>query len=242
MKQVFLIILSLFFLKTLPGQNHPHIIIHDSEYDSLRQRAAQWPWSVMKTEAIKTFQDIKYEPEISYYDKCMAAFDLAGAAALCYILDDSGSDQFIGKVQDDVAELLHDIRIGKESTDHPESHGASVGPAHAAFMAYITLDIMYDEMDPVIRSTMERDCDYIASNHHTSWLASKYSIEAMMELYHHGTSKKFIEKKNLYRHYLSGSISDDGVYNTGAGYAHSRLFMDSRMQKKFFMDAAAYQG
>jgi hypothetical protein len=242
MKPVIFIVLSLFFIQFLSGQSHPHIIIKKSEYDSLRLRSAQWPWSAMKTKAVQTFQAINFEPELSYYDKCSAAFDLAGAAALCYILNDSGRAQFIGKVQDDVADLLHAIRTGKESADDPEEHGFSVGPAHAAFMAYITLDIMYDEMDPAVRSAMESDCDYIASNHHTSWLASKYSIEAMMELYHHGITKTFIEKKDLYRDYLSGNVSDDGVYTTGPGYATSRLFMDGRSQKKIFMDVAEYQG
>ena len=242
MKQTIFIVLGIFFLQCLSGQAHPHIIINKSEYDSLRQRSAQWPWSVMKTKAIQTFQGINFEPELNYYEKCSAAFDLAGAAALCYILNVSGRAQYLGKVQDDVAKLLHVIRIGKESTDYPEAHGFSVGPAHAAFMAYITLDIMYDEMDPVVRSAMESDCDYIASNHHSSWLASKYSIEAMMELYHHGISKTFIEKKNLYRDYLSGNISDDGVYTTGPGYSVSRLFSDGRSQKKIFMDVAEYQG
>ena len=242
MKQTVFIVLSLFFLQYLSGQSHPHIIIKKSEYDSLRQRSAQWPWSVMKTKAIQTYHEINFDPELGYNDKCSAAFDLAGAAALCYVLNESGRAQFIVKVQEDVARLLHAIRIGKESTDYPEAHGVSVGPAHAAFMVYITLDIMYDEMDPVIRSAMEDDCDYIASNHHSSWLASKYSIEAMKELYHHGINKKFIEKKDLYREYLSGNVSDDGVYTTGPGYSVSRLFTDGRSQKKIFMDVAEYQG
>ena len=196
MKQTIFIVLSLFLLQCLSGQPHPHIIIKKSEYDSLRQRSAQWPWSVMKTRAIQTYHDNNYDPGLSYYDKTSVTFDLAGAAALCYVLNDSGRAQFLVKVQDDVAKLLHDIRIGKESTDNPEAHGFSVGPAHAAFMAYITLDIMYEEMDPVIRSAMESDCDYIASNHHASWLASKYSIEAMKELYHHGISNTFIKNKS----------------------------------------------
>ncbi len=152
MKHTIFIVLSLFFLQCLSGQAHPHIIIKKSEYDSLRQRSTQWPWSVMKTKAIQTYHDINFEPERGYYDKCSDAFDLAGAAALCYILNDSGRAQYLGKVQDDVASLLHAIRIKKEFTDDPEEHGFSVGPAHAAFMVYITLDIMYDEMDPLIRS------------------------------------------------------------------------------------------
>ena len=242
MKQTIFIALSLFFLQSLSGQSHPHIIIKKSEYDSLRQRSTQWPWSVMKTKANQTYHDINFDPDLDYYEKCSAAFKLAGAAALCYILNDSISDQYLGKVQEDVASFLHAIRIEKESTRFPERHGFSVGPSHAAFMAYITLDIMYEEMDPMVRSAIENDCDYIAANHHSAWLASKYSIEAIKELYHHGISKDFIEKKNLYRDYLKGSISDDGVYTTGPGYSVSRLFTDGRSQKKVFMDVVEYHG
>ena len=237
-----IVLLSWFLLQFLSGQSHPYIIVKVSEYNSLRQRSDQRPWSVMKTKALETFHNINYAPELTIYEKCMAAFDLAGAAALCYILDESGRSAYLEKVQDDVAKLLHDIRTEKEFTRSPEAHGFSVGPAHATFMAYITMDIMYHEMDLAVRSAVERDCDYIASNHHSSWLASKYSVEAMKELYHDGRSRRFIEKKNLYRDYLSGNVSEDGVYTTGPGYAHSRLFMDARSHKKIFMDVAEYQG
>jgi len=242
MRQTILILLNLFFLQYLSGQNHPYIITKTAEYDSLRQKAALWPWSEMKNEALETFRATNYEPESSYGGKCSDVFDLAGAAALCYILDESDRAEYVGKVQDDLADLLYDIRIGKEYANEPDNHSFSVTPSHAAFMAYITLDIMYDEMEPGIRSLMESNCDYIASNHRSSWLASKYSIEAMMELYHHGVSNSFIEKKNLYKDYLLSDISADGVYTTGPGYTTSRLFMDGRAQKKIFMDVAEYQG
>ena len=90
MKQSILIILNLFLLQSISGQVHPHIVIKESEYDSLRQRSTQWPWSEMKTKAIQAYHDVNFDPELDYSEKCAAAFELAGAAALCYILDDPG--------------------------------------------------------------------------------------------------------------------------------------------------------
>lgn len=109
-------------------------------------------------------------------------------------------------------------------------------------MTYIVLDIMFSGIDPSVRRGMENDCDYIARHHRASWLESKFAIEGIGALYHEGVSEEFLRAKDRYRQYLLAMTSEDGVYTTGPGYAHSRLFMEERVQKKMFMDVCEYQG
>jgi len=141
-----------------------------------------------------------------------------------------------------VYKYIDDIRNDKENHETPYYHRYNVGPSHAAFLVYLGLDIMYNDIDEEKRKAIEDDCDYIASNHKNSWQESKYSIEGMKELYHTGASQSFIEKKNKYVNYLLSNTSPDGIYTTGPGYAYSRLYMDNRIQKKMFMDIVEYQG
>lgn len=242
LKKLSFILLGFFIIESLHAQSHPYIIIKESEYDSLRNRSAEWPWSEMKIQAEKKAMSINYDPELNLWGKCNATFYLAGAAALAYILDTTNSMDYLKRAEIVVAKFINDIRTEKETTSTPTQHKFSVVTAHASFMVYIMMDIMYKDLNPAIRISMEQDCDFIASNHHSSWMTSKYSIEAMMELYHNGITDAFIDKKDLYKDYLLSLTSEDGSFTTGPGYTSSRLYKDERSQKKLFMDIAEYQG
>ena len=239
------VILGLLLLNLLIlSQSHPFMIVKESEYESLRAKAGEWPWSVMKEKAVDYARNkVEYNPDLIFIRKCYITYHIVNALALSYILDPENKSEYVAKFEDVVFRYIDDIRNEKESDETPNDHGYNVGPAHAAFMVYLGLDIMYDDLDITKREEIEDDCDYIASNHKKSWYESKYSIEGMKELYHNGgASQGFIDKKNKYIHYLLSNTSEDGVYNTGPGYAFSRIFMDGRIQKKMFMDIVEYQG
>ncbi len=236
------ILILLLVTSNLIANNHPYMIVRESEYDSLRAKASLWPWSSMKNLAINTSNNKTYNPSASYYKMCNDSYTLAGACALAYILDSENRSNYIDKIENDLLKMIHAVRVGKENASDPSEHSYSVNASHAAFMVYLALDIMYHDLDSTARASMENDCDFIASHHYKYWLASKYAIEGMMELYHHGMTPVFINKKDQYKNYLLGNTSDDGVYTTGPGYSYSRLYMDERIQKKIFMDICEYQG
>ncbi len=172
----------------------------------------------------------------------MLVHDLGSACALARILDPSAAATYAAIVAAEVKPALRDLRVWKEKPGSPDEHETNVTASHAAFMAYLVLDILYTDLDPAVRREMEDDCDYIAGHHRASWWESKYAIEGIRELYHHGASEEFRRTKDLYREYLLNTTSEDGVYSTGPGYAHSRLYMEERVQKKMFMDVCEYQG
>ncbi len=221
---------------------HPFLVVRTSEYPALQRTSGQWPWWVMKMKAIETVTAPRPGGTLSYYRKALRTYTLGSACALTYILDKASRKTVVERVEGEIRSLIHDLRTGKELGNDPLGHGLNVTPAHAAFMTYILLDIVYDGLNARTRKAMEDDCDYIAGHHANSWFESKYAIEAFCELYHNGCSEEFVRRKDLYRNYLLRNTSDDGVYVTGPGYAHSRLFMEERAQKKIFMDVCEYQG
>ncbi|MGD8780454.1 MAG: T9SS type A sorting domain-containing protein [Ignavibacteria bacterium] len=242
-KVLFLICLSSLFVVIIKSQSRPYIIVKESEYDSLRMKADTYPWSAFKENAVKAVEELEYRENTRHIRKTSLATDLAGALSLCYILFPESKPLYISKLENDVLKLIDDIRKDKETTDIPTEHGYNVGPAQAAFLTYIALDIMYYDLDPLKRKEIEDDLEYISLNHHRSWFESKYAIEGMYALYNYGgKSKEFIERKNSYKEYFLDAASEDGVYTTGPGYAHSRLYMKRRVQKKMFMDICEYQG
>jgi hypothetical protein len=219
---------------------HPHMIVKESEYEIFRSRSHQWPWSVMKSKAISDAQSLSYNKASSYDPKCYRAQEIASACALAYILDPDNKSLYVNKVETELVNAMSDIRIIKQNSE--DEHLYSVPPSSAAFMAYLVLDIMYNDLDSTKRKSIEDDCDYIASFHKDSWRESKYSIEGMKELYHNGLTDIFIQKKDAYKNLILDETTDGGVFSTGPGYSKSRLFMDKRIQKKMFMDICEYQG
>ncbi len=219
--------------------DHPYMIVQEQDFSSLHEKAEIWPWSVMKTKAISTAKSMNYNSTWTLDKKCSRIHEMASAISLAFILDQESRSVYINKVETQIALGIHSIRLLK-GTD--ADHAYNVAPAHAAFMVYLLLDIMYNDLSVDVRQAIEDDCDYIASNHVHSWFASEYSIKGMLELYHNGNTNAFKAWKDLYKNHILDLTSSEGVYSAGPGYTKSRLFMDNRMQKKIFMDICEYQG
>ena len=218
---------------------HPHIIVRKSDYDSLQAKARYFPWSSLKTKAKDIAANLETTGNESLGKLCTRVHDMASSMALTYILDPESRPMIVTKTETQLLQAIDKIRKLKgDETDH----GHNVAPAHAAFMMYLLLDILYDDLDFVSRYVMEADCDAIATGHTSSWFSSAYSIKGMQALYHQGQSQQFEYFKDLYKNYILNLTTEDGVYTAGPGYTKSRLFMDNRMQKKIFMDICEYQG
>ncbi len=235
--KVFLVQILVF--SSLEAVTHPHMIVRESDYGLLQARAQNWPWSEMKRKAIVDAGTLNYRAGDSFIARCMRVHEIAGACALAYILDPDSRSTCLHKAETQLLPAMRDIRIEKGTKT---GHEYNVTPAHAVFMTYLLLDILYNALAIEKRQAMEEDCDLIAGQHVHSWMESEYSIKGMRELYHNGKTALFVSYKNLYRDYVLSLTSDNGVYGTGPGYAYSRLFMDDRLQKKMFMDICEYQG
>ena len=234
------LILIVFRSNSVYAVNHPYIIVTEAEYPQLIEKSQEWPWSEMKESAKSKTLTMNVRMYADINQITCDVHDLAGAAALAFILDPGNKTAYLNVIEQKLKPAMARIRIKKENGS--DDHGYNVGPAHAAFAMYLLLDIVYNDVDTALRQTIENDCDYIALNHKNSWKASKYAIEGLSELYHNGCSEIFITKKNDYKNYVLDNTTADGIYGAGPGYAESRFNMDNRMQKKIFMDICEYQG
>ena len=243
MKILFYLLFTISLTVNIFGSSHPYMLVKESDYDSLRVKAEQYPWSAFVDEAEEAINKIVYNDKLKLVPSYNVTSDLASALALCYIIYPENRENYLNVFQTEVYSLINLIRERKENTDIPWDHGYNVGPAQAAFSIYLALDIMYNDLNPDIRRKIEDDVDYIATNHAPNWEESKYAIEGMHALYHDGPqSDLFKEKENTYKEFLIKASSEDGIYTTGPGYVYSRMFMDRRIQKKIFMDICEYQG
>lgn len=243
MKKIFYLLLSIIIVNTIFASSHPYMLVKESDYDSLRVKAEQYPWSAFVDKAEEAINEIVYDKKLRLVRSYNVTTDLTAALALCFIIYPEKRDHYINIFETEVYSLINLIRERKENTDIPGDHGFNVGPAQAAFMVYLALDIMYYDLNPEVRKEIEDDVDYIATNHVLNWEESKYAIEGMHALYHYGPqSDLFKEKENTYKEFLLSASSKDGIYTTGPGYVYSRMFMDRRVQKKLFIDVCEYQG
>ncbi len=223
----------------MAGPEHPFMIVRTAEYEALRARSLRWPWSIMKSKALSDAKNLADVPGADITARCERIHAMASSCALAFILDPDNRPLYASRFETAVAPGLHALRLLKGNRTE---HEYNVPPAHTAFMVYLALDILYDDLNPARRLDMEMDCDHIADSHVDSWETSGYAIKAMKELYHNGRSAAFVTWKNRYRDITLGMTTADGVSTTGPGYAKSRIFMDERMQKKIFMDICEYQG
>ena len=245
MVRIVFVLVSFFMLisSSAAALKHPYMLVKESEYDSLRNKAGEYPWSELIKNAEDAALSIEYAKEPNILKLYNETTDLASALALCYIIYPEERANYVKKFETDAYKFINDVTELKRNTNIPDSHGFNVGPSQVAFMAYLALDIMYNDIKPEIRKEIEADLKYIATNHYPKWLESKYAIEGMYALYTFGPeSPEFSNKEKQYRDYLIGAATEDGIYTTGPGYAHTRLYYDRRVQKKIFIDVCEYHG
>ena len=64
---------------------HPHMIVKEAEYNMFRSRSHQWPWSVMKANAISDAQGLSYYETSSSVPPSSTAF-------MAYLILDETTD------------------------------------------------------------------------------------------------------------------------------------------------------
>ncbi len=220
--------------------DHPHMIVRSSGFPELIEKSTHWPWSVMKQKAIEAARFKDFLPDESFDVLCYQTIPtIASSCALASILDNTNTRFYADRIKSQLLPAMEYLALQRAQHD---GHSASVTPGHAVFMTYLALDVMYHILNPDVRQTLEEICDDLAEQHEPNWFASEYSVKGIKELYYNGTSDRFDSLKTLYKNYILDLTTEDGVYASGPGYAHNRLYLDNRIQKKIFMDICELQG
>ena len=249
---VILLALIILMGASLIGQvpSRPFIVITSSEYSAQQAKASAFPWANMKAKAIDTANNEVYVDDDNVRTEGAQAQKIISALALSYILDPDNRATYVDRFETDGAAMMADLKAEKDLVlDVLNNEYGDVGYnsilGGAVFVAYIALDIMYNDVnfDGTARSAIEADCDYLVVNHHpTSWIESTYSLRALKELYHNGKTAIFETNMDSYKNAILHETTSDGVFCPGPGYTFARLWADERPQKKLFMDLCEYQG
>ena len=215
----------------------PSIIVRESEYEALRARASQSPWSNMKTAAISDAGTLTYDPGITPYGKgkCMRLRDIVSSNALAYILDPDNKTGYKNKIRDQLNTGLDDL-----ISTFPGSWD-SVPLGCMLMNATLAMDIIYSDLTPGERSIIEGKMEYLVGVIREWWLPAPQAVRATWALYK-GDTAGFESNRIEYTEFLHGFFTDDGVFTDGNGYAVARLGFHERQQKSLFMDILEKQG
>ncbi|MBT3749382.1 MAG: hypothetical protein HOG34_10390, partial [Bacteroidetes bacterium] len=248
-RNIFISVLIILMGATLLAQvpSRPFIVIQSSEYGAQQAKASAFPWANMKAKAIVTANSENYDASDNVRAEGAQAQKIISALALSYILDPDNREDYVDRFETDGASMMADLRADKLAVLNTSADDVGYNSVlgGAVFMAYIALDIMYNDVYflGTARSAIEADCDWLVDNHHpTSWIESTYSLRALKELYHNGKTAIFETNKDSYKNAILHETTSDGVFCPGPGYTFARLWADERPQKKLFMDLCEYQG
>ncbi len=219
--------------------DHPSLLVHESDYTALRNRAANSPWSDMKADAIDKVNHLNYDPgQSDLEEKAIRFTEIVSAGTLAYILDPGNKTSYLNKLKSTLGYLenLYNSRTGWD-------HTTQVDVGSSVFHAILSLDVIYHELDGSQRSNYE----YWIGRHvndtiTASWETSGYAIKGIWALYRDDRGQ-IDANKNGYRNIIEGVyLTDYGIFNGGTNYANSRFCGTSRDQKFIFMDVLEHTG
>jgi hypothetical protein len=169
--------------------------------------------------------------------------DLAGAASLLYVVDESATERPLS-VLADLFEILpaHLIESDDVYDNHPNKWSATVPMSSGHFNAVLALDVIHNDLDAQVLARYESALDDIAEwfwikdRGHTN---STYGPRVIWALYRN--DERLQEAMDLYRDGVADQMTVDGVGTNGGEYSLFRM-NGQRTAKYGFMHVAEYTG
>jgi len=132
------------------AQEHPFLLVKESEYAEMRTRALTSPGSTMKTKAISDFNNTTYLTSDTYNTKINKLNIIVSSGALAYILDPANKTAYKNKLRDT---LLQWDNLWASRTGAGWS--ICVAPGSAFFNSVLALDIIYNDLTSEERTNIE---------------------------------------------------------------------------------------
>lgn len=215
--------------------NHPFLIVKKEQFAELRAKADAEPWKSMRADAIAR-SNITVNTSGSSSSNAYNLQYHIGAAALAYILDEDNAQKHAHRVRDDI--LNHyaklDFRDGGD-------WGGVVPPMGSAFVAILSLDIVYD----ALTKEEVRQCEEVLSgqifkiSRSGSWADVRRGTHGAWDIYQGDRTTPDDE----YYDGIMAQITPDGVSPVTIHYAWERVGGgDSRVSKSGYMDVLEFTG
>ena len=194
-------------------QDHPFLLVTESEYEKLRLRAQKQPWKRMKRETVSYIQDHSYEPH--HWSR---VWRMTNNGALAYILDPENRKEYVTKVSHTLKQWEHFYR----NRSHYDSHNKV--PLGAAYLnSVIALDIVHDDLEPDALTEIEKHMGRVAQWYRRTgrWELNQYGCAGIWALYRRDFDDS--AARDYIRELRDVQINPDGSFREGPTYAAARL-------------------
>ena len=211
---------------------HPKLIIRESSFQAMRDRAALEPWSSMMADAIAT-SNAGYVPGGNNFEIARNLTRFASASALAYVLDETNARLYATRVRDAILDHLGTLTFGSNDW------GTVVPPAHALFNLTLALDVVYNHLTPAEVAACESEMQDKVNDVWTGdWESAGLGAIGTWDVY---TGARTTPDDGYYSSLMDG-LSQDGVFYGGRCYAWARWTAASRYVKNMYMDVLEFTG
>ena len=197
-------------------QSHPFLLVTESDFEELQERAQKQPWKRMKKKVVSHIQKNEYKPH--HWSRM---WRMTNHGALAYILDPDNRTDYVRKVADTLKQWKHFY----ENRGHYDSHNKV--PLGAAYMSSVlALDIVHDDLAADTLGEIEKWMGKMGEWYRRTgrWELNQYGCAGIWAMY----ERKFDDSaaKNYIRELRDVQINPDGTFREGSTYAIARLGCD----------------
>ena len=220
-----------YYLITTASTPHPKLIIRQSAYQSMRNRAAAEPWFSMRAEAIAT-SNAGYVTGADNFEVAQNLIHYSTSSALASILDEPNARLYATRVRDAILNHVDELIFGTD-------WGTVVPPANALFNLTLALDVVYNQLTPAeivsVENKMQQKINLVWTG---NWSSAGLGAIGTWAVYK-GTRTT---PDDPYYNSLTAGLSLDGVFLGGRCYGWARWNGDSRYVKNMYMDVLEFTG
>jgi hypothetical protein len=212
--------------------SHPKLIIRESSFQAMRDRAAMEPWSSMMADAIAT-SNAGYLPGGDNFEIAQNLIRFSSASALAYVLDEPNARLYATRVRDAILDHVDALTFGSNDW------GTVVPPANALFNLTLALDVVYNHLTPAEVDACENKMQQKVNQVWTGdWPSAGLGAIGTWDIF---TGARTTPDDG-YHSSLMSSLSLDGVFYGGRCYAWARWTGAGRYVKNMYMDVLEFTG
>ncbi len=218
------------------ADRHPFLLVSESDFEDLQERASQSPWAEMKEEVIAFAlnEENNYDNYLSREPLVRASVmsDIMSKTSLAYILDPENRPFYIKKIKENL-NYWNDLH--KDRDYYSNGWLYHVPSGDAIYNSILALDIIHDHLSEKEREGIHKKIDEAVEHLYseTSWGLNKTGARGLWALYQgeadHPAIQGYIQK--LYQYFTT-----DGVFAPGPTYSHRVTGTRHRDAKTTFMD------
>lgn len=217
------------------ASHHPFLIVKKAQFDALRAKSDTEPWKSLKLDALsRSNRGVNMGNSNS-----TNAYNLQkyiGAAALVYILDEDNAQTHAERVKDAILNQYSQLELSDGG-----GWGGVVPPMGAFFVAILSLDIVYDALNPKdIKACEDVIEEQIFKIKRTgAWVDVRYGTHGTWDIY---KGERTTPDDDYYESIMY-QVTEDGVSPVTIHYAWERVGGgNSRVSKSGYMDVLEFTG